>query len=657
MLPVILAVVILVCAGVVALLLSDQPRVASQLGAWAPGVALFAAAPAALVVLGTGVPLEQRLPAFAPFGTVAIGLDPLSAVFLLIVLTVGALSALFGLGYLRHGSGAATSWLSFDVLLASMVVVVIARHALLFLIAWETMALASFFLVAYHHERSEVRRAAWTYLVAAHLSAFFLLPMFFLLAGPHGSLDFATLGRGISEGDASLCFVLALVGFGTKAGLVPLHVWLPEAHPVAPSHVSALLSAVMIKMGIYGLLRTLTLLGTPQLSWAWVLLAIGCASALFGVLFAVAQHDLKRLLAYSSVENAGIIVAGIGIGVGGLATHSTIVATLGFAAALVHAVNHAMFKALLFLGAGSVLRATGTTEIDELGGLARRLPVTAAAMLVGCASICCLPPFNGFIGELLLCLAAIAGIQGASGTLALPLAAALASIGMVSALALAAFGKAFGIIFLGTPRSERDTARHETRLLTIPLLVLATACLAAGVAAPGVLHGLMAAVDQLVGSAAGAGRETAAVSAALWRVTVIAAALMALAVALTALRWLLLRGREIRRGPTWSCGYLGSSPSMQYTASSFSQPILDLFGSLVRTRKHVEPPEVHFPAAARLATETPDPGREGIYEPVFEAIERSVRRLHVLQHGRVHVYVLGIVLTLLALLLWQVIPT
>jgi hydrogenase-4 component B len=649
------ALALLVAGAVAAAAFRRRARLAGVLGALAPAGALALALVPGARALGGSAPESLTLQWPAPLGSVSLGLDALSAFFLLIILALGALAAVYGIGYLGHEPGprAGLSWCFFDVLVASMAVVVLARHAILFLLAWETMGLSSFLLVAHHHERAEARRAAWTYLVAMHLGGCFLVPMFFVLAQGAGALDFARFGQGLTPTAATACFLLALIGFGTKAGLMPFHVWLPEAHPAAPSHVSGLMSGVMIKTGIYGLARVLLFLGTPKLSWGLVLLALGGASALLGVLFALAQHDLKRLLAYHSVENVGIIVLGLGIGVTGLAMDAPAVAALGFAGGLLHVLNHAVFKALLFFGAGSVLRAAGTGEIDELGGLVRRLPVTATTFLVGSVAISGLPPFNGFVSELLVYWAGFSGAAGLAAPAAVPLGIVIAVLAAVGGLALACFAKAFGIVFLGLPRSGKGDAAAEAPLsMLAPMVILAVACLGIGLGGGLLVPALHGLVSAFVGeSARPALRDGGRVLA---RVALVAGGTLVLVALIALARHLLLRGRDVREAVTWDCGYVAPSPRMQYTASSFAQPIVDLFRSLLGTRKHVSSPEIHFPDSAHLETETPDLGREGIYEPLFENAGGALRRILILQHGRLHVYVLGLVMTLLVLLLWQV---
>src|SRR5208283_3680548 len=341
------AVAVLVCSGLAALLASGSPRAATTLGAGGAVVACVMGLIAAVPFLFGGPAESLRLAWNVPYGAFFVEADALSAFFLLPIFGLSALAAVYGAEYLlalRGRKSLGAPWFFYNLLVASMVLVVLARNGVLFLVAWETMALTSYFLVTLDHEQDNVREAGWTYLVASHLGTAFLLAMFVLLGRNSGSLDFDQF----SSANASALFLLALVGFGTKAGFMPLHVWLPEAHPAAPSHVSALMSGVMIKMGIYGLLRTLTFLGPPPAWWAWVLIGLGLTSGILGVLFALAQHDLKRLLAYHSVENIGIITLGLGVGLLGLSANMKGLAVLGFAGGLLHVVNHAVFKGLLF---------------------------------------------------------------------------------------------------------------------------------------------------------------------------------------------------------------------------------------------------------------------------------------------------------------------
>src|SRR5262249_50613319 len=394
------AVALMIAGGVLAMVFGRFPGLGTVLGAGGAvaGCAL-GLVPALEAVIG-GATDAIQLPWDVPYGSFALALDPLSAWFILPILGLSGLAAIYGCEYLdayRGRKSLGASWFFFNVLVASMVMVVLARNGVLFLVGWEVMSLASYFLVTFEDEKEEARAAGLTYLIATHLGTAFLLAFSGMPGGPGGSMDFAAVSAaGVpSATTGSVLFLLALVGFGTKAGFMPLHVWLPEAHPAAPSHVSAVMSGVMVKVGIYGLVRALTLLPAAPAWWAWVLVGIGLLSGIWGVLFALAQHDLKRLLAYHTVENIGIIALGLGVGLLGASSGAPLVAVLGIAGALLHVVNHALFKGLLFLGAGSVAHATGMRDLDLLGGLSKRMPWVAFAFIIGAVAIVGRPPWNG----------------------------------------------------------------------------------------------------------------------------------------------------------------------------------------------------------------------------------------------------------------------
>jgi formate hydrogenlyase subunit 3/multisubunit Na+/H+ antiporter MnhD subunit len=526
--------------------------------------------------------------------------------------------------------------------------------------SWEVMSLASFFLVMLDDELESVRRAGWIYLVAMHLGTAFLVALFLLLGRNAGSLDFDRLAA--APDMRGLLFVLALVGFGTKAGFIPLHVWLPEAHPAAPSHVSAVMSGVMIKTGIYGLLRTLTLLGPPPAWCGWTLLGIGLASGVLGVLYALAQHDLKRLLAYHSVENIGIIALGLGVGFLGISSGNPLMAGLGLAGGLLHVVNHAVFKSLLFLGAGSVLHATGTGEIDRLGGLLKRMPVTGATFIIGAAAICGLPPLNGFVSEFLIYLAALAGLDAEARSTLWPLMGILVvgGLALIGGLAAACFTKAVGIVFLGEPRSaEAAQAEEAGPAMRWPMIVLAGLCVTIGLTAPLWPWALRPAVAAMIPAGVPAVVRESMVAAVGHAVAPLAGVMLAsylvlgLIVVGTQLRRKLLSGRRVQRAGTWDCGYVAPTPRMQYTASSFAQPLLLLFRLFLRPHEEIHPPEGLFPTHAGLHTHTPDWFRKRLYEPLFAVEALIAAHIRRLQQGRIQIYVLYIALTILILLLWK----
>jgi formate hydrogenlyase subunit 3/multisubunit Na+/H+ antiporter MnhD subunit len=609
--------------------------------------------PAAQVLI-EGTTLHLRLPWTVPFGSFSIELDPLSAFFALPILVLCGLGAVYGAEYLEPYRGKKPlggHWFFYNALAASMVMVVVARNGVLFLVSWEVMSLAAYFLVVFEDEKPSVREAGRTYLIATHLGTAFLLVLFLLL-GQSGSLDYNQFA--VPSGSASLLFLLAVVGFGTKAGFMPFHVWLPEAHPAAPSHVSAVMSGVMVKTGIYGLIRTLTFLPQVPAWWGWLLVGVGGLSGVWGILFALAQHDLKRMLAYSTVENIGVIALGLGLGVLGLSFQQPLLALLGFAGALLHVANHSMFKGLLFLGAGVVLHATGTRELDRLGGLSKRIPWVAAAFLVGAVAIVGVPPLNGFVGEFLIYSGAFDGSLALNGLAALPALGVIGALALVGGLAAAAFTKIYGVVFLGSPRTDDAAHAHSTGpMMAAPLFVLATGCLLVGLFPGWAVSFTVPAASGLARLAPLAAAETAkAATGPLWSITVAAWLVVVLVLLLASVRRGLLVNREVTASGTWGCGYTAPSVRMQYTASSYVQPAIDFFAPFIRQRKTLVAPTGLFPSSGSFASEAPDLTKEVFYTPVFSSIGWVLSRLRWLQHGRVHVYVLYIAATIVALLVW-----
>lgn len=616
---------------------------------------LFGIVPAIGVVLGQSSQ-SLRMAWDVPYGSLFLELDPLSGFFLIPVFLLSSLAAIYGAEYLEEYRGRkalAPPWFFFNLLVASMIVVILAHNGVLFLMAWEVMALSSFFLVTFEDEKESTRQAGWIYLVASHVGTAFLLVLFILLGRTNGSLDF---NRFSSSSGPGLLFVMALFGFGTKAGFVPLHVWLPEAHPAAPSHVSAVMSAVMIKTGIYGLLRVMMFLGAPELWWGWVLCGVGLTSGVVGVLLALAQKDLKRLLAYSSVENAGIIALGLGVGFIGLSSGRTVVAVIGFAGAFLHVLNHSLFKGLLFLGAGNVLHGSHIREIDRLGGLLRRMPLTGTTFLIGAAAISGLPPLNGFASEFLIYFASFKGAVLLSGSGSVPMLATIAGLALIGGLAAACFTKAFGIVFLGQPRTTQ--AEHATEVggvMVLPGLLLAAGCILIGLFGAGVVAAMVPLVSEVTKlSATIVGIPLLEAADSVSSVSLIGGTLIGITMLLALGRAIALAGRPVSTEVTWDCGYAEPSPRMQYTGSSFVQPLTDTFGLLLQTRRVLVAPSALFPTKASLVTETPDPYQEYIFQPFLRAIGRGFSVLRPLQQGQVQIYILYIAVTLLLLLLWQI---
>lgn len=646
-------------AALGALLTSANPKMCSL---WSAAMAALAAGLGiipCLSVLAGGKDFFLNIPWEMPFGSFALHLDALAAFFLVPIFGLGLLTALFGSEYLLHSVGKTShgaSWFCFHALWASMILVVLAANGLLFMLAWELTVVSSFFLVVMGGDWHKKSHAGWIYLVASHLGAGFLVVLFLLLGRETGSLDFSSFSAAaaLPVSTRSILFLLAVIGFGTKAGFIPMHVWLPEAHPAAPSHVSALMSGVMIKTGIYGLVRILFLLGAPVWWWGMALLLIGLSSGILGVLSAISQHDLKRLLAYHSVENIGIIAIGIGTGLLGLSCQNRLVAVMGFGGGLLHVINHAVFKGLLFLGAGAVLTKTGTRDIDSLGGLLKKMPWTGATFLVGCASISGLPPFNGFISEFLIFTGAFYAVIGGDTGLTAPGVLTILGLSLIGGLAAACFAKAFSIVFLGTPRSQAASQADEVGpAMKAPMVILALLCTLIALASPYLLEVLarvMGTHPQLA-----AGTDFAAINALVLKPLMTVSGCFMLLFALIAISFLLRRyllsGRKTTTTTTWGCGYASPATVMQYTGSSFAQPLTSLFHSVLRTRSHFSGVNGFFPQEAAFKSHTDDLFEVGLFAPLFRFISSVLHRYTWIQNGVVQLSVLLIAITLLVLLI------
>lgn len=652
------ALAIMMVGGVMALLFQRQARTALTIGFGSAALGCIAGLFPAIQTLFAGDVLTFRQPWRVPYGELFLQVDALSAFFLLAIFGLAFFAAIYGYEYLqayqeRKRLGAALFF--FNLLIAAMAIVVTARNGMLFLVAWEVMSLASYFLVNFEHERPEVRAAGFTYLVATHLGTAFLFAMFVLAAREAGSMSFDQFHQlaTLSPGAAGALFVLAIIGFGTKAGFVPFHVWLPEAHPAAPSHVSALMSGVMIKTGIYGILRLLTFLGPPPAWWGIALMVIGALSGIVGIIFALAQRDLKRLLAYSSVENIGVIGLGLGVGLLGQTTGQPLVSVAGYAGALFHVLNHALFKGLLFLGAGSVLHATSTLDMERLGGLLKRMPRTGIAFLIGVVAICALPPLNGFASEWLIYNGMLRGGLLINGSKDLLLVFAAVGLAFIGGLVLAGFTKAFGIVFLGEPRSDHAKHAHEAGWrMRLAMTALAAGCVILGLLPMSAMFLVLPAVRLL---ASFPEDVLTPLLQPLWYISLGGAGIIVGILFFAWLRRAILRRRAVSKTVTWGCGYALPTARMQYTSSSFAQPVVQFLTTVLRSQEKIERLAGYFPpqSGATFSTAAADFAKHLFYQPVFIKIKNLTHRLRWLQHGRVHLYLLYIFLTLIALLLWK----
>ena len=617
-----------------------------------------------LVCLGTGVTLTLHFPVL-PLAGLAIRVDGLSAFFLVVVGVAGVAAGVYGFGYSAHYDGRYSLRLlgaTLNVLLLSLAIQVTADNALTFLMTWEVMSLAAYVLVLTEHDQEGTVRAATWYLAVTHAGFAALVAAFLLLSAGDLATSFAAMRAAVlPPAVRDAVFVLALLGFGAKAGIVPLHVWLPMAHPVAPSHVSALMSGVVIKMGVYGLLRvSLDLLGGGPAWWGGVVLGAGALSALLGVLYALMEHDLKRLLAYHSVENVGIIFIGIGAG---LMFHSyglPALAVLGIVAGLYHTLNHACFKGLLFLGAGSVLHATHTRNMEELGGLIRRMPRTALCFLVGSAAISALPPLNGFVSEWLVFQALLGGSAIPQPEVALAMPLAVAMLALTSGLAVACFVKAFGITFLALPRSApAEHAREAPPAMQLGMGILALSCVALGVGAFLIVPALGASVAGLGGLPAAPLRLSLGmplgVSGAVGEMSpILLAAGLVLLGGITWIALRLLADHRLRRGETWGCGRVGQTPRMEYTATAFAEPLRRVFAAVYRPTEDLSidfhPASKYFVQSIEYRSEIHPWFERRLYAPALAFIRAVARRVRRLQAGSLHLYLAYMTLALLVLL-------
>jgi hydrogenase-4 component B len=645
----------LAMSAIIAALVGSRDRLAIAVGSVGSATPCALGIAASSYALFNGCSDSLNIPWTLPMGAFHLALDSLSAFFLLCLFLVSGINSVFAAGYLRVHASARTIPTQFafhNLLISSMALLILARDGVLFIMAWEAMSIASFFLVATDHDDVEVRRAGYLYLVASHLGTVCLFLMFAVLARTLGSFDFDawTAARSGPGHLSNLIFLLAVVGFGTKAGFWPTHVWLPQAHPAAPSPVSALMSGVMIKMGIYGLVRTLQFLGPPPAWWGLLLIGIGLVSGVLGVLLALTQHDLKRLLAYHSVENIGIIALGLGVGVLGQSQGRPSMAFFGFGGALLHVLNHALFKSLLFQAAGNVALATGQRNIQSLGGLSKRMPLTSMLFLVGSMAICGLPPFNGFVSEWLIYVGAFQGSSELITHCAAGSILALCALALMGGLALTCFVKAFGVVFLGEPRSAAAQEAQEVgTLMTLPMTVSASLCVLIGTYPALALRLVRPAVGQLTASAT-VPLEADSMLAALARV---GAALVGLVLLLAAARGFLLRRRVVASTATWGCGYVAPTPRMQYSAGSFAAPVLFIYRPLLGTKVNQEPVRGYFPQTASYEEDASDLAQTRMVLPAASAVLRVAARIRMLQHGRVQLYLVYIFGTLIGLLMWQ----
>jgi len=652
------AIVLWLVLGMFGLALQRSPRLILDVVFPAGAIVSLLLAAAGLWSLA-GPASQAVLPLGLPDLPFHLRLDPLSGFFLILLGGASFGVSLFSAGYFKsmHGNTLALLCLEYHLFLAAMALVLLADDAYMFMVAWETMALSSYFLVTTDHKIPDIRSAGFLYLLIAHVGAIAILLCFGVMQGGHGigAYTFAAMRAAhLSVFWSSVVFLLALFGFGAKAGLLPLHVWLPEAHPAAPSPVSALMSGIMLKTAIYGILRvTFDLLGTQQWWWGLLALALGLITAIYGVMFAAVQGDMKRLLAYSSIENIGLLLVGIGLAVIFHVYGKDGLAALSLTAMLYHSLNHAFFKSLLFIGTGSILHATGERNMGRMGGLIRHMPWVAMLMLVGVLSLSGLPPFNGFVSEWLLLQAFLLspGLPNNYINMLIPVAAGV--IALAAALAAYVMVKFYGIIFLGQPRGEAKAEPHDAGLRErIGMGWLAFGCVALGLAPVYVVGKIDLVTQTLVGRGlgnAGSGwlfltpvdTVRASYSPVLFLLAVFGVMLVTV--------WVVhhyYHGR-LRRGPAWDCGYPAQTSRMQDTAEGFGQPIRRIFEPFFRIESEL--PSA-FDTRPRYHGRSEDRLWYVLYVPVKRITEKLSSWVSLLQHGRIHLYLTYTFVTLVVLL-------
>ena len=589
------------------------------------------------------------------FGEVPFVIDILSAFFIIIISFVSFLGVLYSNGYMKPYEGKSKKFAShcffLPMLTASMLLVTVVQNALFFLVVWELMSLSSFFLVIFEDDKKEVLSAGIKYLIYMHISVVFIIALMALMSVKAGSYDFETFKTIFIEKPylKDIIFFLAFLGFGTKAGFVPMHNWLPDAHPVAPSHVSAIMSAVMIKTGLYGILRVLLIIDKPTALIAFFMLCVSVLTALYGIVYAVTQKDIKKILAYSSVENIGIAGIGIGVGMIGMFYNNSVVTLLGFSGAIFHILNHSIFKSLLFMGAGSVYLKTHTKNIEKLGGLIKSMPKTAVFFLIACLSICALPPFNGFIGEFLIYLGLFGSLKMDTSGLFILIILSAAGLALVGTLALLCFTKIFSITFLGLPRHEcsQKVDADVSKTMLIPMGCLALLTLLIGISAPIVFVPVSCSVADFVGVQYFY-TDFVAILSVLVKLFLCFGLFILIFVIVYVVRMLICRKSIVYN--TWGCGYDKGNNHIQYTASSYIGPFSSIMTPLFKKIFDVKKPKGLFPKDAHYNSSIEDVEEAYLINPIVKFDEKFLSKFERLQDGNIQHYILyGLIFLILEL--------
>ncbi|MFH2059728.1 MAG: proton-conducting transporter membrane subunit [Pseudomonadota bacterium] len=578
-------------------------------------------------------------------------IDGLSAFFLCAIFAVSLLATIYSFHYMEHEKSlikTAANYFFFSILIVSMALVVTASSIITFMLSWEIMSLSSFFLVIYNHHLAENRKAGFLYFVFSHVGAMFIFTAFGIIYAYTGSFEFSALDS-LPDTAKILVFIFAFIGFGSKAGVFPFHVWLPHAHPAAPSHISAVMSGVMIKTGIYGIIKIYMLLNFHTPIFGSIVLVAGVVSGIMGIIYALSQNDLKKLLAYSSVENIGIILIGMGIGMIGVSSGNQLMAMLGFTGAFLHILNHAIFKSLLFMGAGMVLHKTGTRSIDALGGLLKNMKVTGITVIIGSLAICGLPPFNGFVGEFFIYIGAFKGV--ALDTSAFVLSSfGIISLAVIGGLALACFTKVIGIAFQGEPRTKAAIDVDEKGFtMKVSMIILAGACIVIGLFPKIIIWMPIKAVSSL-----GLGLDQVSLAPfeqMTSNITFSALSFIVILVIIVAVRSFYYKGKIIRKSGTWGCGFTQPTAKMQYTGSSYASFILDFFRPAAPLVEDHPKISGRFPVKTYYKSTINDIAELHMGTVIVRPILVLFDKLRWIQHGDIHLYI-GYILLAIVLLMF-----
>jgi len=567
-----------------------------------------------------------------------------------IITIVFVCGAVYGYGYMKHYSGRTLKntfhWINYALAYVSMMLLCVVETSIAFLVCWEIMALSSFFLIIYESEKPETIKAGINFFIQSHISVVLLTAGFMLIASKTGSYSFSAIPRYCAENNGMAPFLLLFAGFAVKAGFVPFHTWLPYAHPAAPAHISGVMSGVIIKIGIFGILRIISLFTIDFVTAGAIILTVSAISGLYGVMMAILQHNLKKLLAYHSIENIGIIGMGIGLGCIGAGNGNTLLASLGFSGALLHTLNHALFKSVLFFCSGNVYHSTHTLNIEKLGGLAKKMPWTATLFLIASIAICGLPPLNGFISEFLIYSGLFGWMQGAEAGVTTGAVFSILALVMIGGLAILCFTKAFGIIFLGTQRTTVEAHEMEPCRI-VPLVVEALIMLSIGICPSLYAHLAGSALECLPCADNAALTATAGLSH----------------VGFASLIFLLLIGivyiaksrcinrHQVSEGPTWGCGYTEGTPRIQYTATSFVKTYVQLFSFILGNKKERELPKEIFPNAGHFESQSYDKLEDNLIDKPLRTYRRFTDRFSFLQNGKMQFYVLyGVIFIIFTLI-------